>query len=184
MFLFLSLLPAPGSPRSVPAPHRFCLECRLQGVSWPSPSLRSGGLCVASSSEHGVLMTTQEWRQHHMQRNPNVTPWTYPISKCAPSHLQPWNGSFVTMLTFTTGEGIGNPLQYSCLENPMDRGAWQAAVHWSCKEWDSTEWLTQTHTHFMNPQNMLGSLNMKWDNIVLIYWWGEGPNHGREIYHK
>ena len=25
--------------------------------------------------------------------------------------------------------GLGNPLQYSCLENPMDRGAWQAAVH-------------------------------------------------------
>ena len=26
-------------------------------------------------------------------------------------------------------EGNGNPLQYSCLENPMDRGAWWAAVH-------------------------------------------------------
>ena len=29
----------------------------------------------------------------------------------------------------THGEGNGNPLQYSCLENPMDRGAWWAAVH-------------------------------------------------------
>ena len=28
-----------------------------------------------------------------------------------------------------TGEGNGTPLQYSCLENPMDRGAWWAAVH-------------------------------------------------------
>ena len=27
------------------------------------------------------------------------------------------------------GGGYGNPLQYSCLENPMDRGAWQARVH-------------------------------------------------------
>ena len=27
------------------------------------------------------------------------------------------------------GEGNGNPLQYSCLENPMDGGAWQAAAH-------------------------------------------------------
>ena len=27
------------------------------------------------------------------------------------------------------GEGNGNPFQYSCLENPMDRGAWQATVH-------------------------------------------------------
>ena len=29
----------------------------------------------------------------------------------------------------TVGEGNGNPLQYSCLENPMDRGAWWATVH-------------------------------------------------------
>ena len=29
----------------------------------------------------------------------------------------------------SSGEGNGNPLQYSCLENPMDRGAWEAAVH-------------------------------------------------------
>ena len=28
----------------------------------------------------------------------------------------------------SSGGGHGNPLQYSCLENPMDRGAWQAAV--------------------------------------------------------
>ena len=27
------------------------------------------------------------------------------------------------------GEGNGNPLQYSCLENPMDRGAWRATIH-------------------------------------------------------
>ena len=31
--------------------------------------------------------------------------------------------------TLVHGEGISNPLQYSCLENPMDRGAWQATVH-------------------------------------------------------
>ena len=29
----------------------------------------------------------------------------------------------------STGEGNGNLLQYSCLENPMDKGAWQATVH-------------------------------------------------------
>ena len=31
------------------------------------------------------------------------------------------------------GEGNGNPLQYSCLENPMDRGAWEATVHGAAK---------------------------------------------------
>ena len=36
------------------------------------------------------------------------------------------------------GEGNGNPLQYSCLGNPMDRGAWQATVHGVAKELDMT----------------------------------------------
>ena len=35
------------------------------------------------------------------------------------------------------GEGSGNPLQCSCLENPMDRGAWWAMVH-GVAEWDMT----------------------------------------------
>ena len=33
------------------------------------------------------------------------------------------------------GGGPGNPLKYSCLENPMDRGAWQATVHRVAKSW-------------------------------------------------
>ena len=33
------------------------------------------------------------------------------------------------------GEGNGNPLQYSCLENPVDREAWWAAVHGVAQSW-------------------------------------------------
>ena len=33
------------------------------------------------------------------------------------------------------GEGNGNPLQYPCLENPMDRGTWQATAHGVAKGW-------------------------------------------------
>ena len=36
------------------------------------------------------------------------------------------------------GEGNGNPLQYSCLGNPVDRGAWRAIVHGVAKESDTT----------------------------------------------
>ena len=36
------------------------------------------------------------------------------------------------------GEGNGNPLQYSCLENPMDRGAWRAIAHRVAKNQDMT----------------------------------------------
>ena len=39
------------------------------------------------------------------------------------------------------GEGYGNPVQYSCLGNPMDRGVWRAP--WGCKKSDGTELLGQ-----------------------------------------
>ena len=49
------------------------------------------------------------------------------------------------------GEGNGNPLQYYCLENPMDRVAWRATVHGVTKsraQWSAcTRANTHTHTH-------------------------------------
>ena len=45
----------------------------------------------------------------------------------------------------TPWEGNGNPLQYSCLENSMDRGSWQATVH-GVTDWDMTEYV-HAHIH-------------------------------------
>ena len=46
------------------------------------------------------------------------------------------------------GEGNGNLLQYSCLDNPTDRGAWQVTVPWGHKESDMTELIhAHMHTH-------------------------------------
>ena len=45
------------------------------------------------------------------------------------------------------GEGNGNPPQYSCLENIMNRGAWRATVHGVNKELDMTERLTLSLLH-------------------------------------
>ena len=42
------------------------------------------------------------------------------------------------------GVGNGTPLQYSCLENFMDRGAWQGTIHGVAKNWT---WLKQLSTH-------------------------------------
>ena len=49
-----------------------------------------------------------------------------PVVKNLPSKVETWVWSLVKELS---GEGNGTPLQYSCLENPMDRGAWWDAVH-------------------------------------------------------
>ena len=43
---------------------------------------------------------------------------------------------------FITGEGNGNLFQYSCLENPMDRGAWQTTVHEVAKSQRQLKWFT------------------------------------------
>ena len=54
----------------------------------------------------------------------------------------PWSG-------MSLGGGHGNPLQYSCLENPTGRGAWWAGVHGVAEESDTTERLTLRHTRYL-----------------------------------
>ena len=58
------------------------------------------------------------------------------LLQCRRLRFDPWVRKF-------PGEGDGNPLQYSCLENSMDREAWQATVHGVTKNWT---WLSSQHT--------------------------------------
>ena len=44
------------------------------------------------------------------------------------------------------GEGHGNPLQYPCMENPRDRGAWWLTVHWVAQNRTGLKRLTTQHT--------------------------------------
>ena len=50
----------------------------------------------------------------------------------------PGDASSIPGLGRSPGEGSGNPLQYSCLGNPMDRGDWLSTVHGVTKESDTT----------------------------------------------
>ena len=61
------------------------------------------------------------------------------------------------------GEGNSYPLKYSCLENSIDRGAWQATVHGVAKESDMTERLS---LHFTSKALLFPSL-YKW----IYFWW-------------
>ena len=49
------------------------------------------------------------------------------------------NGGSIPGSGRSPGEGYGSPLQYSCLENPMDRGVWRATVHRVRKSSDTTD---------------------------------------------
>ena len=60
--------------------------------------------------------------------------------RCRRTWFDPWVGRF-------PGVGNGNPLQYSCLENSMDRGAWQAIVHGAAKSWTQLRARACTHAH-------------------------------------
>ena len=58
-------------------------------------------------------------------------------------------------------EGTGTPLQYSCLENPMDGGAWWAAVHGGREESDTTEGL-HFHFHALEKKKATHSSVLTW----------------------
>ena len=63
------------------------------------------------------------------------------------------------------GEGNGTPLQYSCLENPMDGGAWKAAVHGVTKSWTRLSDFTFTfHSHTLEKEMATHSSVLAWKN--------------------
>ena len=61
------------------------------------------------------------------------------------------------------GEGNGNPLQYSCLENPMDGGAWYAAVHGVTKSWTRlSDFTFNFHFHSLEKEVATHSSALAW----------------------
>ena len=65
----------------------------------------------------------------------------------------------IPVLGRSHGEGNGNPLQYSCQENPMDRGAWQAMVHRAAKS------RTGLSTHYV----LNSALRQQWNAALPIF---------------
>ena len=67
------------------------------------------------------------------------------------------------------GDGNGSPLQYSCLENPMDREAWWATVHGVTKSW--TLKMTNIFTFFQFDFNVLFYFFKHLTDFLLCYFW-------------
>ena len=66
------------------------------------------------------------------------------------------DGGFIPGSGRSHGEGNGNPLQYSYLGNPMDRGAWQATVHGVAKDSDMTYQLNDHHQSQLGEERISG----------------------------
>ena len=67
------------------------------------------------------------------------------------------------------GEGNGNPLQYSCLENPRDGGAWWAAVYGVAQSWTWLKWLSSSsRVNYINDQRDCGHVSYWKDTIHLL----------------
>ena len=74
-----------------------------------------------------------------------------------------YNLMYFDSLCTCGGEGNGIPLQYSCLENPMEGGAWWAAVHGAAKSWTRLSDLTFTfHFHALEKEMATHSSVLAW----------------------
>ena len=86
-----------------------------------------------------------------------------------------------------SGEGSGTPLQYSCLENPMDGGAWWAAVHWVAKNRTRLSDFTFTF-HFHALEKEMATHSMFWPvesqgqgSLVGCHLWGRTESETTEV---
>ena len=80
------------------------------------------------------------------------------------------------------GEGHGNPLQYSCLENPLDRGAWQATVHRVAKSWTRLKQLSMKAS-FYQITLWCWSLMHCWLTCVQSLWCGPETRSKESLIH-
>ena len=113
---------SPGSPRP---PGGASIQGRaMQGEPLGPPYPPGGFFCEALPSprleQNPVLMVTVGFPGSSVVDNPPAN--------AGDMGLIPGLGR-------SSGEGNGNPLQYSCLGNPGDRGTWQATVHGVAKSW-------------------------------------------------
>ena len=95
---------------------------------------------LGKSTGVGCHFLLQQWEQGRFNltqtfrvplRNRGLPRWLNPPANAGDKR----DSSSTHGLRRLPGEGNGHPLQYSCLENSMGRGAWQAAVHGVAKSW-------------------------------------------------
>ena len=122
----------PLSPRGWPAPpprQAPCPRLRVGGV----PPLGAGVVSFSLPQEQRLRWSSvQAVHEESVKGVPSGSVVRSLPADAGDAGLIPGSGR-------SFGGGDGNPLQYSCLQNPMDRGAWQATVHGGHEKSDATE---------------------------------------------
>ena len=121
----------------------------------PNPLSRSWKLACFNTFPHApssvILVSNVTPRGsglHHMEEGPFYPDKMRLFSDSKESACNAGDPGSIPASGRCPGEGNGNPLQYSCLENSMDRGAWQATVHGVANCWDTIEQLTLSPFHY------------------------------------
>ena len=98
-----------------------------------------------------------------------IWPLTFMLKHFKMLHCLDWKISSSIILIFCkevpiypNREGHGIPLQYSCLENPMDGGAWWAAVHGVAKSWTLSDFTVTFHFHALEKEMATHSSVLAW----------------------
>ena len=114
------------------------IRCSFKGSEWCYGIVVDLQYCIS-------FRCTAQWFRHICICVCILCKWGFPAgSDCKESTCNAGDLGSILGSGRSPGGGHGNPLQYSCLENPMDRGAWQATVCGVVKSWT---WLTNTHTN-------------------------------------
>ena len=149
---------------------------------WDSPGKNTGvgchallqGIFLPQGSNQGLLHCRQILNQLSYQGSPHIV-----------YRIDFWQVWLIYYVGYTgsipgsgrsPGEGNGNPLQYSCLENSMDGGAWWATVHGGHKESDTTErlhFLSFSLTGLAEGTQLETSLVVQW--LELCTFTAKGP---------
>ena len=133
-------------------PWRRAWQCTP--VFLPGESHRQRGLAGYGPWGHEESDVTEATEQACMHRASWWLSGKESACQCRRHRFDPWVGK-------SPGEGNGHPLQYSCLENPMDRGAWEAMVHGVTK--------SRTQLKQLSKQACVCvSQYIGWDNSVYI----------------
>ena len=134
---------------------------RRKGEPW---GWNSGTLWLESEKAMAPHFSPLAWKSHGRSRLVGCSPWGH-----LESDMTEWLPFHFSLSCI--GEGNGNPLQCSCLENPRDGGAWWAAIYGVAQSWTRLKWLSSSSMVRMKVSIavfILDFTQIEWDITELV----------------